>query len=309
MIYKLDNLKVGLPIIIPQNQIQEGIYYNPSHLNNSSQQLRIRRLFDFVIDLQSFEDHFESILNERNIFSSEFQSNFLFIYHFINPGGYLLTCNFVDETVSPLTNLLQSQQLWKFLPNSLYFYISLIFSCSKLNFLGLKKRSICCNNRAALYWGADGTSIDEVAINQLRQERELLEDITVTQTVQHTGDYYLYASESISTSKSISIDSNNPFLRMTSGARDKAIQALENHGVCIIRNLFPAEVIRRWGDAALQDLELASTQLKSTKGLFCDYLHFNYSIISHCLFFFFFLGIDLDHPIEGQVSCFPYFTT
>eukprot|EP00604_Paraphysomonas_vestita_P003924 CAMPEP_0174823316 /NCGR_PEP_ID=MMETSP1107-20130205/23421_1 /TAXON_ID=36770 /ORGANISM="Paraphysomonas vestita, Strain GFlagA" /LENGTH=214 /DNA_ID=CAMNT_0016045403 /DNA_START=251 /DNA_END=892 /DNA_ORIENTATION=+ len=64
---------------------------------------------------------------------------------------------------------------------------------------------------------------------------------------------------------------------MTPAARDKAIQALENHGVCIIKNFFPSHIIKQWGDAALKDLDLASEQLKTTK------------------------GIDLDNPIEGQI--------
>lgn len=182
--------------------------------------------------------------------------------------------------MSPLTKLLQSQHLWKSNKDSHYYYTSPIYSCSKINFLGLHKRSICVNSCAALYWGADGRSNNEQVLNQLARERELLDEITVTQTVQHGADYQMYGPQlnnNNNTHATHTIDPNHPYLRMTSSARDKAIKALDMHGVCIIKNLFPSEIVKKWGDAALQDLELASNQLKMTK------------------------GIDLDNPIEGQV--------
>lgn len=257
---KFENLKVGIPVIIIQNKLFDGVYYDNENLP------RIRRLFDFIIDLANLEHYFDSVMNDTNFFTFDSHLNLLSIYHNLNPGGYLLTCNFLDEMLSPITKVLQSQHLWKSNQNSSYFYKSPIFSCSKIQFLGLKKRSICVNTRAALYWGADGTSNDEKIINQLKHERDLLEEITITQSVQHTANYFVYGQNNTN-KKSSPIDPDNPFLRMTPEVRNKAIQALDHHGVCIIKNLFPPEVIKNWGDAALLDLDLASLQLKTTKGL------------------------------------------
>lgn len=51
------------------------------------------------------------------------------------------------------------------------------------------------------------------------------------------------------------------------------------------------ETIRRWGDASLKDLELASDRLRSCKGLEFRWLSSSDPV----------LGIDLENPVEGQI--------
>jgi hypothetical protein len=148
--------------------------------------------------------------------------------HLVNPGGYFLTCE-----GSTSTSLLASPILWVGAPHS-----SPLLSFPLLRFLARKKRAICCNTKAALYWGSSGTDESELATSQLDRERELLEEITVPQMVQCSADYRKYGPSSVPVSDA----TGDIFLRMTSAAREKAIFALCTHGVCVVRNLFPAEV-------------------------------------------------------------------
>jgi hypothetical protein len=192
-----------------------GIYY-PTE--------RIQRRFDFVIDLFAIETVLDSPLSGVETAPVGQLS------HLVNPGGYFLTC----EGTSPSTTLLASPALWVGTP-----YSSPLVSFPSLRFFAVKKRAICCNTRAAPYWGASGADVGEEATSQLAHERDLLEEITVPQMVQSGADYRKYGPGSAP----LSDDSpGDIFLRMSSAGREKAVSALRTHGVCVVRNLFPAEV-------------------------------------------------------------------
>jgi hypothetical protein len=233
-------------------------------------------VFDFVIDFWSMDALFDSLpTTDSPPPGQKHHASMISVkqlYHLVNPGGYLITCQQSDSPVSPE---LKSPQLWV----GGHHPTLLLFSPA-VQFLGLKKRSVCCNTRAALYWGASGVDTSEQAVAHLSRERDLLEEVTVTQMVQRGGNYRKYGPQGVLIVKEDSPASAS-VLRMTSAGRDKAIRALQEHGFCIVRDVFPSEVcfsswratliheqtVRKWGDASLRDLEVASERLRSRKGL------------------------------------------
>lgn len=148
------------------------------------------------------------------------------VSHLVTPGGHYL---YFDRSDSEEFPILTSSHLWVGDAQA--------SSLSSGRFYGLKKRSICCNTRAALYWGASGVDTCEKARKQLLHERELLEDITVTQPVQRSANYIKYGSN-----KGAIKVTEDPLLRISNSGRDKAMNALKKHGFCIIRGVFPTEV-------------------------------------------------------------------
>lgn len=155
------------------------------------------------------------------------------LYHLVNPGGYLITCQRNDD--SGILEL-KSSHLWVE-----GHHRTPLISAPTVEFLGLKKRSVCCNTRAALYWGASGIDTSAETVAQLTRERNLLEEVTITQMVQRGGTYRKYGARGDPKAKE-DLPISSSVLRMTNAGRDKAMRALQEHGFCIIRDLFPVEV-------------------------------------------------------------------
>jgi hypothetical protein len=203
--------------ILPLNQVP----FLLASLGDRSR--RVERVFDFVIDFNAI-DSFAT--DDQKLTVSVKQ-----LYHIVNPGGYLITCQQTDD---PASLELKSPHLWVG-----QLHLTPLISFPAVEFLGLKRRSVCCNTRAALYWGASGADTSEQAIAQLSRERDILEEVTVTQMVRRGGNYRRYGSHEAPVLKE---DSRAPVLRMTSAGRDKAMRALQEHGFCIVRDVFPSQV-------------------------------------------------------------------
>ena len=89
----------------------------------------------------------------------------------------------------------------------------------------LRKRSVACNPRGAVYWGATATSA------QLDTERALLEEVAVPLSVAERR------------------------LRVLSDdSQRRACDALRKHGMCVLCGLFTEEQVLRWGAAAREDM-------------------------------------------------------
>jgi len=134
---------------------------------------------------------------------------------------------------------------------------------------------VCCNATAALYWvDSEAEGVSEQSTPQPSAEQILLEAITVTPTVaqrQHLQQQHLHPSSS-SSSSSHSTGCEPPSSLLT-----QAVQALREHGVCILRGFFSPQVVSEWGDVALEDFEFARQVLLESR------------------------GIDLYRPKEGQI--------
>ena len=104
---------------------------------------------------------------------------------------------------------------------------------SNISCLCFRRRAVGCNTSGAIYWGAT------TACPQLDSERALLEELSVTLTVQE---------------RRLGILSDSSLSR--------ASQALSKHGLCIFCGIVDPKVVLEWGTAARADMAQIVTKLR-----------------------------------------------
>ena len=95
-----------------------------------------------------------------------------------------------------------------------------------ISFVSVRRRAICCNTSAARYWGSGGC--EQVgdggpATGDLGIERQLLEEITICRPAR------VYNKEGVMEA-------------LSDAMRQQAMEALQKHGLCVIRRLFDPSV-------------------------------------------------------------------
>lgn len=195
-------------------------------------------------------------------------------FKFVTPGGtYMTLCRLSDfESFFPAHQ-------WNTQKASRITYSSLSSPDKKLEFVVIQKRSYKINNLGAVYWTGSEYRGANVKAPSIRRNK-------CTNVDKRNDDSLTIASDNNGDSNS----SNNPcdvlhreysnldgvvvdlslverklgVFSDTSHA--KAVTALQNFGICIIPQLFSAEVIMEWGAAAVSDMNSALKTLR-TRGI------------------------------------------
>ena len=176
----------------------------------------------------------------------------------IVPGGWLLLL-LISETysmsLSAASNFIPSMickdSLWSLEKCHTVFQkeaeINNKFSKESLNVMvqAVRKREGVINS-VACSWGK--SSLDPSSKSLLR-ERQLMDEVTIGRCA-YERSFPPYHEQSLC-KESI----------------QKAIRALLHHGLVVIRDLFPVHDVESWGEAVLQDLNVAISRLHTTKGV------------------------------------------